>query len=365
MSLTCLWDGEILIRRGRYRCKKCNYSIQSYIDPDLDESGLLPLTLERSLDVAKMIPYRQACDLIERWGLRISKTKLAQLDEKFNVVQAKEGFRVLEELSEKPLPQRFAQKGSPNIQMESLKPEREQPRTWVIEVDGKFVPICNEKTFMYKEAKTAVLYKMKCPSERFYFSTLELVENFSIGVHGLLRHAGVCQGDFLLGISDGAKWIEGLFGYLGVHKHILDVYHASTYLETVMKGMEWEEDQRAKERRLLLSGKINVGEWINVNLPDTKFKDDDVEKAARYLRNQSLMGHTDYPEFRAKGFEVIGSGQIEGANKSVIGARLNVGGAHWTESGANGMVFARGERESERPIVNFHTIRHMAFGQAA
>jgi hypothetical protein len=28
-------------------------------------------------------------------------------------------------------------------------------------------------------------------------------------------------------------------------------------------------------------------------------------------------------------------------------------------------VFAQGEWASERPIVNFHTIRHMAFGQAA
>jgi hypothetical protein len=354
-----------LVRRGRYRCRRCHYSIQSYIDPDLDESGLLPLTLERSLNVAKLIPYRQACDLIERWGLRISKTKLAQMDEKFNVIQAQEGLKALEGLSKKPLPHRLVQKNARDTMGHDFKRLRERPRTWIIEVDGKFVPIRTKKGFVYEEIKTVVLYKMRCPDERFYFSTLERVDNFSTGVHGLLRHAGVCQEDFLIGVSDGAKWIEGLLGYLGVHQHILDVYHASTYLDTVMKGLGWDEVQRTEERRLLLSGKINIQKWINRNLTDTKFKEDEVEKAARYLRHQSLLGHTDYPEFRAKGFEVIGSGQIEGANKSVIGARLNVGGAHWTEDGANGMVFARGEWASERPIVDFHPIRHLAFRQAA
>jgi hypothetical protein len=346
--MTSLWEGEVAVWRARYRCRGCGYSIQSYADPDLDESGLLPLTLERALEAGKLLPYRQSSDLLERWGVRLSKTRLARLDEHFNTVQAAQGLAYLQTLAEQPLARR-----------------QDRSRSWILEMDGKFVPVHTAQGRVYQEVKTAVLYKMRCPNERYYFSSLERVDAFSRGVHGLLRHAGLYQEDILVGVSDGAKWIEGLMGDLGVQQHILDVFHASTYLETVMQALGWEESQRDLTRQSLLRGQINVQSWLNLHLPVHSFPDDTARKAAQYLQQQSLLGHTNYPAFRARGLEVIGSGQIEGANKAVIGARLNVCGAHWTVSGANGMVFARAERASERPITHFHTIRHLAFSHAA
>ena len=357
--MTSLWEGEVAVWRGRYRCRSCGYSIQGYADPDLIERGFLPLTLERALEVGKLLPYRQGSDLLERWGVRLSKTRagprgavllktrLARLDERFNTVQAAQGLAHLQTLAEHPLARR-----------------QDRSRTWILEMDGKFVPVHTAQGRVYQEVKTAVLYKMRCPNERYYFSSLERVEGFSRGVHGLLRHAGVYQEDILVGVSDGAKWIEGLMGDLGVQQHILDVFHASTYLETVMLALRWDDPKRMTTRQSLLRGQLNVQTWLNL-LPTQTFSDETVRKAVQYLQQQSLLGHTDYPAFRARGLEVIGSGQIEGANKAVIGARLNVCGAHWTVLGANDMVFARAERVSERPITHFHTIRQLAFGQAA
>jgi len=62
---------------------------------------------------------------------------------------------------------------------------------------------------------------------------------------------------------------------------------------------------------------------------------------------------------------VIGSGQVEGVNKSVIAARLKVSGARWREDGANGKAFARAEYEAERSVVSFDVVRQRAFKQAA
>ena len=57
------------------------------------------------------------------------------------------------------------------------------------------------------------------------------------------------------GISDGAVWIADLLGDLGVKRHILDVYHASTYFQTLMAGLGYPEQQRLEQRKALLRGR--------------------------------------------------------------------------------------------------------------
>ena len=92
-------------------------------------------------------------------------------------------------------------------------------------------------------SESVVLYPMVSPSERYYSSYLGKVEIFSPRVHGLLRHAGIAQEDKLIGVSDGAKWIEGIMEEVGVVvQHILDVYHAGSYFEVLLKGLGWEEE---------------------------------------------------------------------------------------------------------------------------
>jgi hypothetical protein len=93
---------------------------------------------------------------------------------------------------------------------------------------------------------------MRAPSQRYYVSALVSAGEFAPLVHGLLRQAGVRQADSLIGISDGAAWIAELLGDLGVKRHIPDVYHASTYFETLLQGLGFPEAQRAQRRRALL-----------------------------------------------------------------------------------------------------------------
>jgi hypothetical protein len=127
----------------------------------------------------------------------------------------------------------------------------------------------------------------------------------------------------------------------------------------------WQEPERQRERRALLRGEIDVQTWLNKHVPADAVLNEEAQTALAYLSKQALLDHTCYPRFRAEGLEVIGSGQIEGANKSVIGGRLNISGAHWSEEGAQGMVFVRAEYHSHRVLTDFHQVRHQAFPRAA
>ncbi|MCX7601250.1 MAG: hypothetical protein N2Z75_04835, partial [Meiothermus sp.] len=88
-------------------------------------------------------------------------------------------------------------------------------------------------------------------------------------------------------------------------------------------------------------------------------------KALRFLQKQAHLDPTDYPRFQREGIEVIGSGQIEGANKHVIGPRLKITGAHWSESGASAKALVRSRFFSHSPVTPFHAVRHAAFPTAA
>jgi hypothetical protein len=91
------------------------------------------------------------------------------------------------------------------------------------------------------------------------------------GVRVLGRaHEGECEGmeiktavkadDELVGISDGAVWIERLFECLGATQ-VIDVYHACEYLEEVMLAMDYDERRRARVRQSWCRGLPTCSRW--------------------------------------------------------------------------------------------------------
>jgi hypothetical protein len=86
--------------------------------------------------------------------------------------------------------------------------------------------------------------------------------------------------------------------------------------------------------------------------------DESSQTALRYLeeRQQSM----NYPSYKARGLP-IGSGQVEGMNKSVIGYRMKQSGMHWSRSGAGRMAALRAWRCSKTPLVSHDTLRFAAF----
>ncbi|RIH81377.1 hypothetical protein [Calidithermus roseus] len=349
MKVASLW-GRVEVRRYQYRCG-CGYQGYGFGDDSLDESGYFPELLGRLQDAAMRMSYREAAGWLGRWRVKVSKSQLQRLCVALEGTQQALGRERLAQQAHQALPGR----------------EQERGRRWCIEVDGSLVPTRVDGGVEWREVKSAVLYPMRAPSQRYYVSALGSAGEFAPLVHGLLRQAGVRQADGLIGISDGAVWIAELLGDLGVKRHILDVYHASTYFETLLQGLGFPEAQRAQQRRALLRGEIDLQRWLNGHLNDPSLLGalpTEARKALHFLEKQALLNHTHYPQFRREGLEVIASGQIEGANKHVIQGRLKIAGARWSVSGAHAKAFGRSQLFSLRPIVSFDTVRHVAFPAA-
>jgi len=322
-----------------------------YGDQSLDESGWLPEALKRVHKACTRSSYRGAVAELRDWELEVSKSQLGRLGQTLDKSQQSLTQQYLHKASQQPLQER----------------KKKHKRWWCIEVDGCFVPTAVEGGTDWKEVKSAVIYPMHCPSERHYVSGLCSKEEFAPLVHGLLRVAGVKQDDLLIGISDGAVWIAELMGDLGVWRHILDVYHVSSYMETLMVGLAWDQPLRDQTRATLLRGELDLQQWLNHLSPtlNTKTLDEPSRKALAYLQKQALLEHTAYPRFKAEGILVIGSGQIEAANKQLIAQRLDRSGCRWKEPGANAKALVRAQFFSTSPIIPFEQVRHNAFPIAA
>ena len=175
-----------------------------------------------------------------------------------------------------------------------------------------------------------------------------------------MREAGLRTQDEVVGLSDGATWIKHLYENLGV-EHIIDVYHSSSYLDTVMETLGWDEDGRTQTRRAWVTGNIKAAEWLQEHSPDVdvwRSWNEPTQTAWHYLEER--QHHMDYPSYKDRGLP-IGSGQVEGVNKSVIGFRMKQSGMQWSRSGAGRMASLRARRCSKRPLVSHDTLRHHAF----
>ena len=237
-------------------------------------------------------------------------------------------------------------------------------QSWVLEVDGMFVMERDKPCpgqCEGREVKQAVMFASATPEQRQYVSHAGEVEQFSPLVHGVQRHLGMRQQDLLIGLADGAAWIDGLFAELGVQVRILDVFNATEYLNTVMEAMGWNQTQREAHRDSWCRGDINARVWLKHRLPDPTVWLTWVEPARQALRYlEERLDQMDYYDFKQKGYP-IGSGVIEGAANSVIGARMRRSGMRWSYSGVNRMATQRSEFASHLPILDFNTIRLSAF----
>ena len=348
--------------KARYKCQTCKTQYTTFQDPNLDESGCTPLVLERAQHLSLLLPYQITTRVLHEWGVNLSSSLLSKISQQLERTEQTLTEIRLQELARQPL-------------LKSLVPSR----VWMIEIDGMFVlthvpsesqaeSLTNtEPSAVWREVKTAVLYRKDTPSDRYQISTLQGVQDFAPLVHGLLRFAGLSEQDMLIGLADGAVWIADLFADLGVHRHVLDVFHASQYLETVMLALGWSDERRLETRRDWLRGEVDGLLWLNWHVkPERSARfDEAAQKALAYLNRQAFLGRLAYPAFKREGFEVIGSGQIEGANKSVLAARLRVSGAIWSEVGADAKAFARGLWASRRRVVEFEQVRLSAFPRAA
>lgn len=313
--------------------------------PGLDGSGLSPAVLRSVVYLGSHLTYRESQEALGLQDIELSLGQVEQKHHRYAEVyehQCKDYLR--------------------NQATQALPPGGGQ--TWVVQADGMFVMERDKPApgqCEGREVKQGVLFSLAAPEQRHYVSHAGEVDQFSPLVHGLQRHLGMRQQDLLVGVGDGAAWVDGLFAELGVGVRILDVFHATQYLDLVMQAMGWDQARREAHRDSWCRGDINARSWLKHRLPDPSVWltwAEPARQALRYLEER--LDQMDYYDFKQKGFP-IGSGVIEGAANSVIAARMRRSGMRWSHSGINRMANLRSEFASAKPILDFHNVRTLAF----
>jgi len=322
-------------------CAKASHSNPKGVDG----SGLSPAVLRVVLDLCTRLPYREAQANLLLQRLTMSVSGCERVHQAYATVTCLGVERQLERRAGHPL-----QAGG--------------GRGWVVQADGVFVMERDKPVpgrCEGREVKQAVMFALDEPQTRQYVAHAGRAKSFSPLVHGLQRQVGMRQGDKLVGVADGASWVDDLFDDLGVDVRILDVYHATEYLDRVMLAMGWHESQREAERASWQRGDINARVWLEHYLPEPgqwlSWNRED-QAALRYLG--SRLAQMDYFNFKEQGYP-IGSGVIEGANKSIIGARMKRGGMRWSHEGINRVASMRCEQASAQPLMDFDLARVVAF----
>ncbi len=334
-----------------------------YDDACLDESGWSPEALDRLLDTSARLPYEEAAYLATRFGLEVSGSGLERLARPYTAQCREAVAQTLRCTAEQALGDIAELSSGLAEQVLKRTPEADKAcgRLMVLQLDGVYVlgrPAAGQCSGI--EIKTAVLYPQASPGERFMLADVVEAEQFLPLVMGLLKRAGVTPQDTLIGLGDGASWLENIFDTLAAVR-ITDVYHSCEYLDTLMQTLGWNEQQRSSQRRTWCRGEVAAKEWLTQHLPEPHLWfawDTEAKTALHYFERR--LSNMDYPSFRAKDYP-IGSGQIEAMNKSVIGHRLKRSGMHWSRPGAAGMAALRAQVCAKHPLIDFHSLRHQAY----
>jgi hypothetical protein len=340
---SCWGDVEVKIQRLKGKDGK---QTQVYCDGSLDSSGWSPEALERLLDLVCELPYETASCFATRFGLAISSSSLERLSQPYLSTCQQQIQTILTTPS--------------TVGSESSTARSDSKRLMVLQTDGVFVLKRPENGHCEgMEIKSAVLYPQNAPQDRVMLADGCDAQNFFPLLSGLTQR--YCQqDDFIVGIGDGASWVEDALDLLA-NIRITDVFHSCQYLDTLMQELGWDEAKRTQHRKAWCKGDISAQGWLSLHLPLPEFRSTWSQPATNALEYfTARLNHMDYPAFKARGFP-IGSGQVEAINKNVIGNRLKRSGMHWSKSGAAAMAASRTLAFSKFKLASFDQLRFLAY----
>jgi hypothetical protein len=186
--------------------------------------------------------------------------------------------------------------------------------------------------------------QLPAPHVRVAFAAIENSEQFGIRWGQWASRLGVHDTSQLTVLADGAAWIwEQAHMHFAGAMGVLDVYHglehvAQTAHDLYGEGAAQAEDWLTAGRTALLSsGWQAIRDHITQTqrtVRDTA-KRESLESLRDYLGKHS--DHLHYAERLAEG-RSIGSGQVEGACKHMVGRRLKQTGARWKVPRVNRMA---------------------------
>jgi len=186
--------------------------------------------------------------------------------------------------------------------------------------------------------------QLPSPETCVAFGAIECSDRFGRRWKQWARRLGILDTSNITLLADGAKWIwEEQLNHLPGASGVLDVFHAVEHIaETsrVVFGTGTDEATAwLEEGRMILirHGWLGISQFIQDARKHvrSKKKRAALDGLTAYLT--SHVDHLNYADRLATG-RSIGSGQIEGACKNMIGRRLKQTGARWKVRRVNRMA---------------------------
>lgn len=183
------------------------------------------------------------------------------------------------------------------------------------------------------------------PHVRLSFAAIEKADRFASRWKHWARRLGINDTSAISVLADGATWIwEAASLHFAGHDGSLDIYHVLEHVADAAKGLFGEDSDDAtswsdQARYALLDGgwpaMFDLLRETKRSVSRTRWKTHG-RPLEKYLAKRK--DQLDYPRRLAAGLP-IGSGQVEGACKHMIGRRLKQTGARWRVRRVNRMAY--------------------------
>ena len=182
-----------------------------------------------------------------------------------------------------------------------------------------------------------------------YISHFGCIDEFKRHFYALMLRNGYGKFKETVILGNGATWIKNFKKeYVSNSLQILDFYHVysnmSKFADFVFKSRDEREEKLNIWIRLLLDGEIEILLSELYKYRDLKCPEG-IVNIYTYISNN--LDSINYKYYREKGY-LIGSGGIEGANKSVIQERLKLQGTKWIRDNAHYVAILRAKYCSDR-----------------
>jgi len=331
--------GTIRVRRPRFRCEGCGAEHYPHDAQLRFGAHCVSWPLAKVIGrLGAQLPFEQAqANLAEDYHVSLSKQTLEQVCQEAGQRVLDQEDRQRQELLQLP----------PQKQLAALPDSPISPEKAYVFADGTMIHAEGE----WHEIRVASVAAENAQQEVLlvdHRARFLSCDHFGWQLLLLARQAGYHRARLRVFLADGARWLWDLADtHFPDAIQILDWYHLAEHVHqaaSVLLGEGSDAAQRWSEarKRELWEGKAaQTLRCLKALHKRTRApgKRETLRQLIGYLENN--RGRIQYPRYRALGLR-IGSGQVEGACKTLVGGRCKQAGMrNWNRRGAEAVLRLR------------------------
>lgn len=331
--------GGLRVSRARFRCEYCKSECYPHDERLRFQGHAVSWPLAKVIGrLGAQLPFEPARhNLWTDYGVRLSKQTLQIICEEAGCALLDQEDQQRQRLMALP----------PAAQVAGLPDSPISPDKAYVFADGTMI----HSEGGWHEIRVASVTAYDANDERLavaHRARFLSCEDFGWQLLLLSRGVGYQHARLRAFIADGARWLwEVAAMHFPDAIGILDWYHLSEHVHdtaAILHGQGSDEAKQFSEARLdeLWEGRSQdtLGELRSLHKQlRSEAKRESLRQLITYLENNQQR--INYPQYRELGLK-IGSGQVEGACKSLVGARCKQAGMrNWTRRGAEGVLRLR------------------------